>query len=178
MNVFYAISPLLVVGLGGLLLMLAEAFGKPTAGHGVNSEGVVVDAGAGRGAELGLLAAIILFAGAIFSCGLWIVGPETLPGIEAVKPHLLVDRFSVFFWFALCLMGGLVALLGGAYLPEHHIDRGEFFSLVVFSTVGAMALVAAGDLLTLVVALETLSLGVYSMVGLRRASVRASEAAL
>jgi NADH-quinone oxidoreductase subunit N len=178
MNVFYAISPLLVVGLGGLLLMLAEAFGKPAEGQGVNAEGVVVDAGAGRGSELGLIAAVVLFAGAIFSGGLWMVGPENIPGAADVAPHLLVDRFSVFFWFLLCLTGGLVALLGGAYLPEHKIDRGEFFTLVVFSTVGAMALAAAGDLLTLFVALETMSLGVYAMIGLRRASKRASEAAL
>lgn len=178
MNVFYALSPILVVGLGGLLLMLAEAFGKPAEGEGVNAEGVIVDAGAGRGAELGLIAAIVLFTGAIFSAGLWMVGPENIPAVSSVAPHFLLDRFTVFFWFALCLAGGLVALLGGAYLPEHRIDRGEFFTLAVFSTVGAMALVAAGDLLTLFVALETMSLGVYAMVGLRRASQRASEAAL
>lgn len=178
MNVFYALSPLLIVGFGGLLLMLAEAFGSPAKGEGVNSEGVVIDAGAGRGAELGLIAAIVLFAGAVFTAGVWTVGPQNIPGIEEVAPHLIIDRFSVFFWFVICVTGALVALLGGAYLPEHKIDRGEFFVLAVFSTVGAMALVAAGDLLTLFVALETMSLGVYAMIGLRRASKRASEAAL
>lgn len=178
MNVFYALSPMMVVSLGGLLLMLAEAFGKPAEGQGVNSEGVIVDAGAGRGAELGLISSIVLFAGAVFTAGLWMVGPENIPGVELVAPHLIIDRFSVFFWFLLCLTGGLVALLGGAYLPEHNIDRGEFFTLVVFSTAGAMALVAAGDLLTLFVALETMSLGVYAMIGLRRTSKRATEAAL
>jgi NADH-quinone oxidoreductase subunit N len=178
MNVFFALSPLLAVGLGGLLLMLAEAFGKPAEGVGRNAAGIVVDAGAGRGSELGLIAAVILFAGAIFSGALWMVGPENIPGVDSVAPYLVIDRFSVFFSFVLCLTGGLVSLLGAAYLPEHKIDCGEFFPLVVFSTVGAMALVAAGDLLSLFVALETMSLGVYSMVGLRRASARASEASL
>jgi NADH-quinone oxidoreductase subunit N len=106
------------------------------------------------------------------------VGPENIPGIDSVAPYLVIDRFSVFFSFILCLTGGMVSLLGAGYLPEHKIDCGEFFSLVVFSTVGAMALVAAGDLLTIFVALETMSLGVYAMIGLRRASVRASEASL
>jgi NADH-quinone oxidoreductase subunit N len=41
-----------------------------------------------------------------------------------------------------------------------------------------MALSAAGDLLTLFVALETMSLGAYCMIGLRRGNLRASEAAL
>src|SRR5262249_41091343 len=74
--------------------------------------------------------------------------------------------------------GGPASLLAGGYLPEHGLDRGEFFPLILFSTVGAMALAAAGDLLTLFVALETMSLGVYCMIGLRRGSARASEAAL
>jgi len=177
-NVFYGISPLLALGLGGLLLMLAEAFGKPAEGQGVNAEGQIVDAGAGRGAELGLLAAIVMFFGAAASAAVWMVGPETIPGLDAVAPYLIIDRFSVFFFLVLCILGGLVCLLGGAYLPEHKIDRGEFFPLVVFSTVGAMALAAAGDLLSLFVALETMSLGVYAMIGLRRSSKRASEASM
>lgn len=178
MNVFYGLSPLLAVGVGGLLLMLAEAFGKPAEGQGVNANGEIVDAGAGRGAELGLLAAVVLFLGATASAALWMVGPENIPGLDSVAPYLIIDRFSVFFFLMLCVTGGLVALLGGAYLPEHKIDRGEFFPLVVFSTVGAMALAAAGDLLTLFVALETMSLGVYAMIGLRRTSPRASEASV
>lgn len=178
MNVFFGLSPLLAVTVGGLLLMLAEAFGKPAEGQGVNSKGEVVDAGAGRGAELGLLAAVVLFAGAVFSAGVWMVGPERIAGIDEVAPYLIIDRFSIFFSFVLCTMGGLVALLGGAYLPEHKIDRSEFFVLLLLSTVGAMALASSGDLLSLFVSLETMSLGVYAMIGLRRNSQRASEASL
>ncbi len=177
MNVFFAVSPLLAVGFGGLLLMLAEAFGTPAVGLGRNAQGEVVDAGAGRGPELALLAAVVLLSGAAASVAVWLVGPETL-GAAQLAPYLIIDRFSVFFFMVLCTTGFLVALLGGAYLPEHRIDRGEFFTLVVFATVGAMALAAAGDLLTLFVALETMSLGVYAMIGLRRSSKRSSEAAL
>lgn len=177
MNLFFGLSPLLALGIGGLLLMLAEAFGSPAEGQGRNAEGQIVDAGAGRGSELGLLAAVILFFGAACSVAVWMAGPENL-GVEALAPYLIIDRFSLFFFMILCITGFLVALLGGAYLPEHKIDRGEFFSLVVFSTLGAMALAAAGDLLSLFVALETMSLGVYAMIGLRRSSKRASEAAL
>jgi NADH-quinone oxidoreductase subunit N len=90
----------------------------------------------------------------------------------------VVDRFTLFFSFVLCLGGGLACLLAGGYLPEHKLERGEFFPLVMFSTVGAMALAASGDLLSLFIALETMSLGVYCLIGLRRTSVRATEAAL
>ncbi len=136
------------------------------------------DAGAGRSDELALGSAVVLFAGALISVALWKVGPETLDGVASLAPYLIIDRFTLFFCFVLCLGGGLAALLAGGYLPEHNLDRGEFFPLILFSTVGAMALAAAGDLLTLFVALETMSLGVYCMIGLRRGNVRASEASL
>jgi NADH-quinone oxidoreductase subunit N len=178
MNLIFALSPLLAVAAGALLLMLAEALGKPVGAAGLNSEGVVMDAGAGRAPELGLGSAVILLSGAVLSIGVWLVGPERLPGIEAVAPYFIVDRFSLFYSFVLCLGGALSCLLGGGYLPEHDIDRSEFFSLVLWSTVGAIALAAAGDLLTLFVGLETMSLGVYSMIALRRGSLKASEGAL
>ena len=178
MNVLIAVAPLLIVTVGALLLMLAEAFGKPLSTEGVAADGLVIDAGAGRSAELALGAAVTLFAGAMACVGLWMVGPEKLPGVADVAPYLVIDRFTLFSCFTLCLGAGLTVLLAGGYLPEHKIDRGEFYPLVLFSTVGAMALAAAGDLLSLFVALETMSLGAYCMIGLRRGNLRSSEAAL
>jgi NADH-quinone oxidoreductase subunit N len=178
MNLIFALSPLLAVGVGALLLMLAEALGKPVGALGLNSEGVVIDAGAGRAPELGLSSAVILFSGAVLSIGVWLVGPEKLANVTSVAPYFIIDRFSLFYSFVLCIGGGLTCLLGAGYLPEHDIDRSEFFSLVLWSTVGAIALSAAGDLLTLFVGLETMSLGVYCMIALRRGSLKASEGAL
>jgi NADH-quinone oxidoreductase subunit N len=176
-NILLAVSPILAVAVGGLLLMLAEAFGKPVA---VALPGGLVstDAGAGRSDELALGSAVVLFAGALISIALWKVGPETLEGAASLAPYLIIDRFTLFFCFVLCLGGGLASLLAGGYLPEHNLDRGEFFPLLVFSTVGAMALAASGDFLSFFVALETMSLGVYCMIGLRRGNLRASEASL
>jgi NADH-quinone oxidoreductase subunit N len=177
-NALLAIAPLLAVGVGALLIMLAEAFGKPQAPEGFDAKGGVIDAGAGRSAEIALGAAVVLFAGAITSVGLWLVGPENLEGTAAVAPYLIVDRFTLFFWFTLTTGAGIACLLAGGYLPEHRLDRAEFFPLVLFATVGAMALAASGDLLGLFVALETMSIGAYAMIGLRRGNLRASEAAL
>jgi NADH-quinone oxidoreductase subunit N len=173
-NVLFGLSPILAVTVGALLLMLAEAFGKPAA---ATVEGDPLDSGRGRTAELSLLATVILIVGAMFSVAVWLVGPENLPGLDITAPYLIIDRFTVFFCFVLCLGGAFAALLAGGYLPEHQIDRSEFFPLLLFSTVGAMALSAAGDLLSLFIGLETMSLGVYCLIGLRR-NPRAAEAAL
>jgi len=173
-TLWFGLSPWLVVALGALALMLLEAFGKPAtvpAGDGP------VDPGTGRAGELGLATAVILFAGAALSIGVWLAGPENLPALKQVAPYLAVDRFAVFFAFLLCAGGGLVSLLGGGYLAEYEIERTEFFPLLVLATLGGMALAAAGDMLSLFIALETLSLGAYAMAGLRR-TPRSLEAAL
>ncbi len=156
-----ALAPLLVVALGGLGLMLTEAFGTRKQG--------------GPSSDLALGSFIVFLAGAIVSGSLWLVGPEQLPGAAGAAPWLIVDRFTFFFDMVLCLGAGLAALMAGGYLPEHRLDRGEFFPLLVFSTVGAMILAASGDLLSLFIGLETMSLGVYAMVGFRRGSLRSTE---
>ncbi len=159
-----ALAPILVVAFGGLGLMMTEAFGTRKKG--------------GPASDLALGSFIVFMAGAVVSASLWAAGPEQLPGASSTAPWLIVDRFTLFFDTVLCLGAGLSALMAGGYLPEHRLDRGEFFPLLVFSTVGAMILAASGDLLSLFIGLETMSIGVYAMVGFRRGSLRSTEAAV
>jgi len=184
-DLYLGLSPLLVVALGGTLLMLAEAFSKlarpAPSGDDTGGKGGAKDAparSAGPSASLSMTTAATLFAGAVFSAAVWMKDPASLQGLDKLAPYLIMDRFTLFFCFVLCLGAALAALLAGGYLPEHKLDRGEFYPLLTFSTVGAMALVAAGDILTLFIALETMSLGVYAMTGFRRASPRSTEAAV
>lgn len=165
-SVFVALAPILVVALGGLLLMLTEVLAKRRTDT------------SGPSSDLALGSFIALMAGAVVALALWFVGPDKLTGAEAAAPYLIVDRFTLFFDFVLCLGGGLACLLAGGYLPEHKLDRGEFYPLIVFSTIGAMILASAGDLLSLFIGLETMSLGVYAMVGFRRGSMRSTEGAV
>ncbi len=165
-SVFVALAPILVVALGGLLLMLTEVFASRRTDT------------SGPSSDLALGSFIALMAGAVVALALWFVGPDKLTGAAAAAPYLIVDRFTLFFDFVLCLGGGLACLLAGGYLPEHKLDRGEFYPLIVFSTIGAMILASAGDLLSLFIGLETMSLGVYAMVGFRRGSMRSTEGAV
>src|SRR6478735_3069998 len=105
MNILLGLSPIAAVFFGGLLLMLAEAFGSPVraAGATEGADSDVLDAGSGRASELALGAAVVLFAGAIFSLAVWMVGPEHLENIKLVEPYLIIDRFSLFFSFIVCL---------------------------------------------------------------------------
>src|SRR6516164_4739983 len=160
MPTLLVLSPLFVVGVGALLLMLAEAFSGPRL-HG-----------------MAMGAAVVLFAGALTAGGVWMVGPEQFPEAKSLAPWLLNDRFTLFFDMLLCLGGALAALLAGGYLVEHRLERGEFYGLLLFSTFGAMMLASAGDALTLFLGLETMSIGAYAMTAFRRASPRSAEGAL
>ncbi len=162
-DVFIALAPMLIVALGGLGLMLTEVFAKKRP-----------DA-SGPSSDLALGSFVVFLVGAIVAASLWFVGPDKLAGASGAAPYLIVDRFTLFFDMVLCLGAGLAALMAGGYLPEHRLDRGEFYPLLIFSTVGAMILAASGDLLALFIGLETMSLGVYAMVGFRRGSIRSTE---
>ncbi|WDZ85400.1 NADH-quinone oxidoreductase subunit N [Micromonospora cathayae] len=78
--------------------------------------------------------------------------------------------------FALLTLG--VLALSGPLLRDGRVPVGEYCFLLACSMTGGVVLGAAGDLITLVVALETLTLPLYVLVGLRRGSRAGAEAAV
>ncbi len=174
MLVGFALSPLIVVALGALLLMMAESFSTTRTPTRPGGPLRTVEHASG----LATGTTVVFVAGVAFSAAVWEHGVENLPGVEALAPWLVIDRFSLFFDALLCLGGALTALIAGGYLPEHNLNRGEFYTLLLFSTFGAMMLASAGDLLTIFLGLETMSIGAYALTAFRRASPRSAEGAL
>ncbi|MGC4893873.1 NADH-quinone oxidoreductase subunit N [Micromonospora sp. DT31] len=83
------------------------------------------------------------------------------------------------------LVGAVIALLtlgvlavSGPVLRAGRIPVGEYCFLLACAMTGGVVLGAAGDLITLIVALETLTLPLYVLVGLRRGSLAGAEAAV
>jgi NADH-quinone oxidoreductase subunit N len=174
MPVAFALSPLLVVAFGAMLLMLAEAFSTKRTPLTLGGPLRTVEHTNG----LAMGATLVLLAGAAFAASVWMYGVGDIDGLEKLSPWLTIDRFSLFFDVLLCVGGALAALLAGGYLPEHHMNRGEFYALLLFSTLGAMMLASAGDLVTIFIGLETMSIGVYALTAFRRTSTRSAEGAL
>ncbi len=72
----------------------------------------------------------------------------------------------------------VVIVYSRAYLKLRGLDKGEFYLLVLFATLGMMVMISANHLLTLYLGLELLSLSLYALVALDRDSARATEAAM
>ncbi|MFV2099786.1 NADH-quinone oxidoreductase subunit N [Micromonospora sp. LOL_024] len=71
-----------------------------------------------------------------------------------------------------------VLALSGPLLRAGRTPVGEFCFLLACSMTGGVVLGAAGDLITLIVAVEVLTLPLYVLVGLRRGSLASAEAAV
>ena len=58
------------------------------------------------------------------------------------------------------------------------LDKGEYYLLVLFATLGMMVMISAASFVTLYLGLELLSLSLYALVAIDRDSVRSTEAAM
>jgi NADH-quinone oxidoreductase subunit N len=114
--------------------------------------------------------------------GLALSGAETvlLWGAQEVAfgDTLLLDNFALFFTQVFLVVAALTILSSIQYLRQTNIHQGEFYALILFATVGMILMAAANDLMVFFLGLETMSMAVYVLTGLWRASSQASEAAM
>ncbi|MEQ4208120.1 NADH-quinone oxidoreductase subunit N [Actinopolymorpha sp. B9G3] len=90
----------------------------------------------------------------------------------------VVDNTTLVFQLLAAGGAAVVVLLSTRASLGSRIPVGEYHFLLLCSASGAMVLAGARDLITLVVALELVSLPAFALVGLRGGDRRAAEAAL
>jgi len=88
------------------------------------------------------------------------------------------DELAKFFNFVFLLGCGLVLVFSSDYLSRQGIARGEYYSLILFSTLGAMLLGSSADLLMIFLGIETLSIPLYILAAFMRHLPRSQEAGL
>src|SRR5262245_11566835 len=147
------IIPVLMVVLAGCAVLVAESIRRP-----------------GEYMPVGWLGLIGVVGGIITSVPLW--------GRNAVGfGVIVVDNYTIFFNIAMCTIGFLTILLSSGTAERDHLPIGEYYALMLFSLSGMMLMGSTRDLLIIFLALEIMSLGVYVMTGLKRASEQSAEAA-
>ena len=89
-----------------------------------------------------------------------------------------LDGFSVFVNALLLLSGLLGVALAYGYIKRMGTERGEYYTLMLFSISGMMLMAQAADLITVFLALELLSLPLYVLSAFARPKTDSEEAGL
>lgn len=120
---------------------------------------------------------LLTLAGAFFiTSGISaLAGPEVLVTFSNM---FLRDPVGDVLKLGIYLAVATVVVYARGYLAARGQDKGEFYLLVLFATLGMMVMVTANHFLTLYLGLELLSLALYALVALDRDSARATEAAM
>ncbi len=117
-------------------------------------------------AALGLAAALL------------VTGPQLEQSEQIFGGMIVVDGFAAYLQ-VLFLITGLVGIaLAYDYLRRMHIERGEYYPLLLFTIAGMMLMSLAGDLIVVFVAIELLSLPLYVLSAFARPKQESEESAM
>jgi NADH-quinone oxidoreductase subunit N len=158
-QLFYQ-APLLVCVAGACLILVAEAFARTASKLWVQ--------------KLSLLVCVVgLFA-------TWIVWKDVAAtGSRQLFDGMLVaDKLGVLLTGLFFVTALLVTLLSAEYFQEHAVLYGELYPLILFTTAGMIMVATAGDLVILLIGIETMSIGAYVLTGSFRRARRSAEAAM
>ena len=150
---FDAIIPMLCVALAGLVVLLAEAFRERSEKMPIGGLAIIGLVGAGA-------ASILLWNRNATSFGV-----------------VTADNFSLFVNLVLVAVGILTVIFSSQTVDRDKIPAGEYYAIMLFAIVGMMLMGQATDLLVIFLALETMSIAVYVLTGIRREQQQSTEAA-
>ncbi len=88
---------------------------------------------------------------------------------------LMADLLKLFLYMTVIM----VLFYSRGYIIEREaMNKGEYYILALFATLGMMVMISANHFLTVYLGLELLSLSLYAMVAMNRDSVVSTEAAM
>jgi len=164
---FDAVVPVICVTVAGLVVLLAEAFRD-------KDEQIPL-------APL----AVIGLVGALITSAPW---PSFVTQLLGINPSLwsrnaasfgvvTADNFSLFVTSLLSIVGIITVVFSVDTVRRDRLPAGEYYATVLFAIVGMMLMAQATDLLLIFLALETMSIAVYVLTGMRRDQQQSTEAA-
>jgi NADH-quinone oxidoreductase subunit N len=152
----YLIAPEIIITLFGFLVLLVDVFLPKR----------------GRKSHLGFLSLI----------GIVLAFLYTLPQMGSVRSGFqgmfISDGYALFFKIVFLIIAFLTILISLGYAQREGIAFGEYYALILFSTLGMMLMAAGTHLIIIFLGLETMSISIYILVGMTREDRRSVEAAL
>ena len=152
------IAPEVIVCAAAVLVMLVDAFVRPT-----------------QRWITGSIALVGLAVAAVASICLWVNGTTTA---DAFNGMIVLDELRLSFTLIFLLVSALTLLISTVWVQGEQLPAGEFHSLLLFATVGMMLMASGNDLVIIFLGLEILSIATYVMAGFRRTDVRSNESSL
>lgn len=149
-----AFLPGIIVAITGLAALLMDAYkAKPDTSHALSIFGLV-------GALVAAILSLSKTGGVAFS------GMVAYGGVAS-------------FGSAIVLVGALFSLIiCRDYFKDHDLHKGDVYAMILFATVGMLALATSNDLISFFLGLETMSICLYVMAGLMKTEKTGAEAAL
>jgi len=98
--------------------------------------------------------------------------------VYSFSDMFVVDNYSVFFNLVFLFSTAIVILMSENFIKQEGVNYGEYYTLILFATVGMMLMAGAADLLTIFLGLEIMSISLYVLAGFTRDRVRSNEASL
>ena len=90
---------------------------------------------------------------------------------------LAVDNFALFFKLLFLVIAFLVILASVDYVTKFERFQGEYYALILLSTLGMMLMAATADLISIYISLELTSISLYALVGFLK-DKKSTEASL
>ncbi len=160
LNVWAAL-PMIALALGTCIMLLVDVL--------VPKERKVITAWL---AALGVGVSLVL---ALFQAGDIVqIGEDG----SAFNGLFVADQFTYMVNVIVLLATLIGIMVAYEYLKRTDMERGEFYSLVLFSAIGAMLMGSTRNLVMIFIALELLSIPLYILSGFRRPKPESEESAL
>lgn len=90
----------------------------------------------------------------------------------------IVDHLSIFFIMIFTISSALTILISIDFNNREGFKAGEYYSLILFCTVGMILLASSTDMIMIFLGIEIVSICLYALAGFRGNDIRSNEAAL
>jgi NADH-quinone oxidoreductase subunit N len=89
-----------------------------------------------------------------------------------------IDDYTTFFRVFFMVTAAVICLVSGKLVEEKFRHPGEYFALIILSTIGAVGMAASRELMTAYLSLELLSFSLYILVSYQKFDAKSNEAGL
>ncbi|ODS30987.1 MAG: NADH dehydrogenase I subunit N [Candidatus Scalindua rubra] len=150
-----SIAPILIITISAIFILIADVFFRKTFKD-----------------SLGYISFIVVLATGL------VTFTQMGKTVYSFSDTFVVDNFSVFFNLIFLISTAIVILMSVGYVKQEEINYGEYYTLILFATMGMMLMAGGSDLITIFLGLEIMSISLYVLAGFRRKSLGSNEASL